>query len=262
VYQFSKYESSHLTLRPKLDMEPIKQFEREKKARIDSYSTDKQLQNISKEWLQESFKKQYEYNFTWLGRPIIQYPCDIIAMQELIWEVKPDLIIETGIAHGGSIIFSASMLEIIGNGLVIGIDIDIRKHNRTEIENHSMFKRIKFIEGSSIDPIIIQQIKKIAETKHRILVFLDSNHTHEHVLQELKLYSQFVSKDSYIIVFDTFVEDLPEEFSENRPWGRGNNPKTAVWEFLKTNSDFIMDKNIELKLLVTSAPDGYLRRVK
>lgn len=243
-------------------MDPVKQFEKEKEDRIENYSKDKLLKQISYEWLKESFKKQYEYNFTWLGRPIIQYPGDIIALQEIIWKVKPDLIIETGIAHGGSIIFSASMLEIIGNGSVIGIDIDIRKHNRFEIENHPMFKRIKLIEGSSIDPIIIQQIRKIIENKQRTLVFLDSNHTHEHVLQELKLYSPFVSKDSYIVVFDTFVEDLPEEFSSDRPWGKGNNPKTAVWEFLKTNNDFEIDREIENKLVITSAPDGFLKRTK
>jgi cephalosporin hydroxylase len=243
-------------------MDPIKQFNLEKKSRIEEYGNDTDFKRLSREWLFKSFSKQYEYNFTWLGRPIIQYPCDIIAIQELIWEVKPDLIIETGIAHGGSIIFSASMLEILGNGSVIGIDIDIRKHNRNEIENHPMFKRIRILEGSSIDQVIIQQIKEIADTKQRILVFLDSNHTHDHVLNELKLYSKFVSLDSYIVVFDTFVEDLPEELSNNRPWGKGNNPKTAVWEFLKTNSDFIIDKKIEQKLLVTAAPDGFLRKIK
>jgi cephalosporin hydroxylase len=242
-------------------MNPIEQFNKEKKERIEKYGNDKQFQSISKKWLRESFKKQYEYNFTWLGRPIIQYPFDIIAIQELIWEVKPDLIIETGIAHGGSIIFSASMLEIIGKGSVIGIDIDIRKHNLAEIESHSMFKRIQLIEGSSIDLNVVQQVKKSAKANQRIMVFLDSNHTHEHVLQELNLYSQFVSIDSYIVVFDTFIEDLPEEFSNNRPWGKGNNPKTAVREFLQKNSNFVIDKNIEKKLLLTSAPDGYIKRV-
>lgn len=242
-------------------MDPIEQFEKEKKERIHSYITDKRFQDISKEWVIESFKKKYEYNFTWLGRPIIQYPIDIVAIQELIWEVKPDLIIETGIAHGGSIIFSASMLEIIGNGRVIGIDIDIRKHNRSEIENHPMSKRIILIEGSSIDPLVIQKVKKIVKNNMRVLVFLDSNHTHDHVLNELINYSQFVEKDSYIVVFDTFVEDLPEEFSSDRPWGKGNNPKTAVWEFLRSNKNFIIDKEIGYKLMLTSAPDGFLRRI-
>jgi len=211
--------------------------------------------------LKESFKKQYEYNFTWLGRPIIQYPSDIMAMQEIIWQVKPDLIIETGIAHGGSIIFSASMLEIIGHGEVLAIDIDIRKHNRIEIENHSMFKRITMIEGSSIDDNVIAEVEKRSKNKNRILVFLDSNHSHKHVLSELNLYSKFVSKDSYIIVFDTFVEDLPDNFVIDRPWNKGNNPKTAVWEFMKNNDDFIIDKVIENKLVITSAYDGFLKKI-
>ena len=211
--------------------------------------------------MKESFKKQYEYNFTWLGRPIIQYPSDIMAMQEIIWQVKPDLIIETGIAHGGSIIFSASMLEIIGHGEVLAIDIDIRKHNRIEIENHSMFKRITMIEGSSIDDNVIAEVEKRSKNKNRILVFLDSNHSHKHVLSELNLYSKFVSKDSYIIVFDTFVEDLPDNFVIDRPWNKGNNPKTAVWEFMKNNDDFIIDKVIENKLVITSAYDGFLKKI-
>jgi cephalosporin hydroxylase len=243
-------------------MEPIEQFRKEKLDRIESYSKDKQFQEKSNEWLIESFQKQYQYNYTWLGRPIIQYPSDIIAMQEIIWQVQPDLIIETGIAHGGSIIFSASILEIIGHGEVVAIDIDIRKHNLEEIENHPLFKRITMIEASSIDLNVVEQIKNIAKNKKKILVFLDSNHTHEHVLNELKLYSPFVSKGSYIIVFDTFVEDLPEEFSSSKPWGKGDNPKTAVWEFLKTNDNFIIDRSFENKMLITSAPDGFLKRVK
>jgi cephalosporin hydroxylase len=243
-------------------MNEIEQFNKEKEERINSYSNDKNFKEISQKWLLESFQKKYEYNFNWLGRPIIQFPFDIIAMQEIIWEVKPDLIIETGIAHGGSIIFSASMLEIIGKGEVLGIDIDIRKHNRTEIENHTMSKRISMIESSSVSPEIIEKVEEFVSGKEKILVFLDSNHTHEHVLQELKLYSKFVSKGSYIVVFDTFVEDLPDEFSKDRPWGKGNNPKTAVWEFLSENKNFEIDKFIENKLIITSVPDGFLKRIK
>lgn len=242
-------------------MNEIEKFNIEKQERINSYETDNYFQKASRDWLLESFKKKYEYNFNWLGRPIIQYPFDILAMQEIIWDVKPDLIIETGVAHGGSIIFSASILEIIGKGEVLGIDIDIRSHNKKEIENHTMYKRISMIEGSSISLETMSKVENFAKEKEKILVFLDSNHTHEHVLEELKLYSKFVSKDSYIVVFDTFVEDLPEEFSKDRPWGKGNNPKTAVWEFLKINSDFAIDKNIENKLIITSAPDGFLKRI-
>ncbi len=217
------------------------------------------LQELTNQWFVESCKYKYSYNFSWMGRPIIQFPQDIMAMQEIIWQVKPDLIVETGIAHGGSLIFYASMLELIGEGQVLGIDVDIRQHNRVEIEQHPMFKRITMIEGSSIDEEIAKQVYDLAKGKSRILLVLDSNHTHDHVLKELELYSPLVTKDSYLVVFDTVVEDMPEDFFPDRPWGKGNNPKTAVWEFLKTNKRFKVDKNIEAKLLITVAPDGYLK---
>jgi cephalosporin hydroxylase len=198
-----------------------------------------------------------------MGRPIIQFPQDILAMQEIIWKVKPDLIIETGIAHGGSLIFYASMLELIGeNGQILGIDIDIREHNRVEIEKHSMFKHITMMQGSSIDEEVAQKVYEFAKGKQRVIVVLDSNHTHDHVLKELELYSSLVTNNSYLVVFDTVVEDMPDDFFPDRPWGKGNNPKTAVWEFLKTNDRFQIDKDIEAKLLVTVAPDGYLKCVK
>jgi cephalosporin hydroxylase len=221
------------------------------------------IDNLTMDWILQSAKLKYTYNFTWMGRPIIQFPQDMIAMQEIIWKVQPDLIIETGIAHGGSIIYYASLLEMIGgDGEIIGIDIDIRSHNRAEIENHRMFKRIHLIEGSAIDPNIAQQVYQIAAEKKKILVVLDSNHTHEHVLEELNLYSHLVTKDSYIVAFDTIVEDMPDNFFPDRPWGKGNNPKTAVWEFLKKNSRFEIDKELESKLLITVAPDGYLKCIK
>lgn len=243
-------------------MDPIKQYKIERENRIKSYEDDENLKSISYLWLKETFKKKYEYNFEWMGRPIIQYPADILAVQEILWKVKPDLIIEIGIAHGGSIIFSASMLELIGNGEVLAIDIDIREHNRKEIENHPMFKRITLMEGSSIDLKIVEKVESYAKGKDIILLFLDSNHTHDHVLKELQYYSGLVSIDSYVVVFDTFIEDLPDEFSNDRPWGKGNNPKTAVWEFLESNDNFEIDKEIENKLITTSAPDGFLKRVK
>lgn len=184
-------------------------------------------------------------------------------MQEIIWNVKPDLIIETGIAHGGSLIFYASMLELLGgDGKVLGIDIDIREHNRREIEKHPMFKRITMIEGSSVDKTVVETVRKYAQGKKRVLVCLDSLHTHDHVLQELEAYSSLVTIGSYCVVFDTIVEDLPDEFSADRPWGKGNNPKTAIWEFLKQNDRFVIDKKIENKLLITVAPNGYLKCVK
>jgi cephalosporin hydroxylase len=243
--------------------DPIKEFIEEKKERIKSYAAYQSLKEAAKVFNTESNKSQYSYNFTWMGRPIIQYPQDMIAMQEIIWEVKPDLVIETGIAHGGSLIYYASLLELIDNGEVLGIDIDIRSHNRKEIEKHPMFKRIKMIEGSSIDTSIVEQVKKVAQNKKRIVVCLDSNHTHEHVLNELNFYAPFVSLNSYIVVFDTIVEDLPEGyFSQKRPWGIGNNPRTAVDQFLKSNDSFIADETIDNKLLISVTPKGYLKRIK
>lgn len=216
----------------------------------------------SQDWFESSLKYEYSYHFTWLGRPIIQYPQDILAVQEIIWKIKPDLIIETGIAHGGSLIFSASILEMIGKGEVLGIDINIKMHNKKEIEKHSMYKRITMIEGSSIDKNIIKKVEQFAKKKKKILVILDSNHTHNHVLRELNVYSPLVSKGSYLIVFDTIIESMSEEYTKNRPWGVGNNPKTAVEEFLKKNDRFKIDKKIERALMLTVAPGGYLKCIK
>lgn len=206
---------------------------------------------------------EYSYHFTWMGRPIIQYPQDIVAMQEIIWAVQPDLIIETGIAHGGSIILSASILELIGKpAQVVGIDIDIRPHNRKAIEEHPMFKRITLIEGSSVSATIAEQIHSIAKDAKTVLVFLDSNHAHDHVLKELELFSPLVTKGSYLVVFDTVIEDLPPGSFPDRPWDKGSNPKTAVWEFLKTTDRFVIDSEFEHKLLLTVAPDGFLKCIK
>jgi len=238
-------------------------FQRECDERIKSYAHDEELRQASNSFMNNTIRTKYSYNFSWMGRPIIQYPQDIMAMQEIIWNIKPDLIIETGIAHGGSLIFYASMLELIGgDGVILGIDIDIREHNRREIEKHPMFERITMIEGSSVDLGVVTEVYKHARGKRRVLVALDSLHTHDHVLQELELYSPLVTKGSYCVVFDTIVENLPEIYSTDRPWGRGNNPKTAVWEFLKKNDRFIIDRGIEDKLLITVAPDGYLKCVK
>ena len=238
-------------------------FEEIKKENIKQLGQNQQLTALSNEWLVEVSRYKYSYNFTWLGRPIIQFPQDILALQEIIWQEMPDLVIETGIAHGGSLIFYASLLELIGgDGKVLGIDIDIRNHNRIEIEKHPMFKRITLIQGSSVDDQVIHQVYELATGKKKILVVLDSDHNHTHVLRELVLYSPLVKKDSYLVVFDTVIEDMPEDFFPDRPWGKGNNPKTAVREFLKTNDRFVVDKEIESKLLITVAPDGYLRCIK
>lgn len=241
----------------------MNEFERRYHSYIEKMKSDASLQRLTREWFIASSHYEYSYHFTWLSRPIIQFPQDIIALQEIIWQVKPELIIETGIAHGGSLIFYASMLELIGgDGQVLGIDIDIREHNRLEIEKHPMFRRIKMIQGSSTDEEIVRRVYDFARGKRSILVALDSNHTHAHVLRELELYSPLVTVSSYLVVFDTVIEDMPEESFPDRPWGKGNNPKTAVWEFLKTNDRFIVDKDIENKLLITVAPDGYLRCIK
>ena len=238
-------------------------FQKRNKELIENMSQDSGLKKLTRDWFTGSSKYEYSYHFSWLGRPIIQFPQDIIAAQEIIWSVQPDLIIETGIAHGGSLIFSASMLELVGgNGQVLGIDIDIREHNRIEIEKHPMFRRITMIEGSSIDDSVLEKVHDFAKGKERVLVFLDSNHTHEHVLREMELYSPLVTKGSYLVVFDTVVEDMPDGSFADRPWGKGNNPKTAVWEFMKTNDRFEIDKKIDIKLLITVAPDGYLKCVK
>lgn len=244
-------------------MNDVTKFAQEVAANLEGLKRDDELQELSRLWLKLSGKHRYTYNFSWLGRPIIQLPTDILALQELIWLVKPDLIVETGIAHGGSLVFSASMLELLGGaGKVIGIDIDIRKHNREEIERHPMSKRITLLEGSSTSDGIMTELKRLAGDSDRVMVILDSSHTHEHVLQELELYSPLVGRNSYLVVLDTVIEDMPEEMFSERPWGKGNNPKTAVWEFLRANDRFEIDRDIEAKLLITVAPDGYLKCVK
>lgn len=243
---------------------PVQEFVQECKNRVSSYENNEELQNAAAKFNTASNKAQYSYNFKWMGRPIIQYPQDMIAMQELIWDIQPDLIIETGIAHGGSLIFYASLLELIGKGEVLGIDIDIREHNRIEIEKHPMFKRIKMIQGSSIDPETVEQVKAAAAGKEKIVVVLDSNHTHEHVLEELRYYAPLVSVGSYIVVFDTIVENLPDNYipGMKRPWGIGDNPMTAVDAFLKENDQFEINKDIDNKILISVAPGGYLKRTK
>lgn len=260
-----------------LNLDPVAAFELEKSRQVASYPKDEKWQSMSAEWLQRAFEQRYMYNFSSLGRPIIQTPIDMVAMQEIIWQVKPDLIIETGIAHGGSLIFSASILALLdmcdaiesGQSLdpkfskrkVLGIDIDIRAHNRAAIEAHPMASRIQMIQGSSIAPDTVDKVKQVAKEYNSVLVCLDSNHTHEHVLAELEAYASLTSLNSYCVVFDTIVEDMPEDLFPDRPWSPGNNPKTAVWEYLKSHPEFQIDQTIQDKLLITVAPDGYLKRV-
>lgn len=238
------------------------EFEKRNRDLIKSMNSDQELKKLSRRWFDLAFSYEYSYHFTWLDRPIIQFPQDMITTQEIIWKIKPDLIIETGIARGGSIIFYASLLELIGKGTVIGIDIDIRKHNREEIERHKMYERIIMLQGSSTSKKIVNQVYKIAKNKRKVMLLLDSTHIENHVLKELELYSPLIKKGSYIVVFDTMVEDMPENSFPNKPWNKKNNPKTAVRKFLKKNDRFKIDKNIERKLLITSCPSGYLKCVK
>ena len=224
---------------------------------------DKALHGLTRQWFAQASKHEYSYHFTWLGRPIIQFPQDIVAVQELIWRVRPDLIVETGVARGGSLIFHASMLELLGgNGRVVGIDIDIRDHNRVEIESHDMMKRITMIDGSSIEEAVVEEVRRIAERSECVMVVLDSMHTHDHVLAELNLYSPLVTVGSYLIVMDTIIEHMPADFFPDRPWSPGNSPATAVQEFLNGNDRFEVDDELDGKLLITVAPGGYLKCVR
>jgi cephalosporin hydroxylase len=243
-------------------------FEREVAERIEGNAADEALQGAAREFMRASIAPKYSYNFSWLGRPIIQYPQDIVAMQELIWSLQPELIVETGIAHGGSLIFSASMLELNAacggpaDARVVGIDIDIRAHNRSAIEAHPLFRRITMLEGSSIAPAVVAEVRALASGRKSVLVCLDSNHSHAHVLAELEAYAPLATVGSYCVVFDTVVEDLPKSLSGDRPWGPGDNPKTAVREYLASHPEFVVDRAIDHKLLIGVAPEGYLRRVR
>jgi len=255
----------------------VTDFEEEVMRRIDAISRNDELKSHAAGFMEASIEPQYSYNFTWMSRPIIQYPQDIVAVQELIWRIRPDLIIETGIAHGGSLVFSASVLALLdisdaiesgsminpaeSSRKVLGVDIDIRRHNREAVEAHPMASRILMIQGSSTAAEVVARVKEIAASHERILVFLDSNHTHDHVLAELNAYAPLASVGSYCVVFDTLIEDMPPDAYPDRPWGPGNNPKTAVHEFLKSHDGFEIDKRLQDKLLITVAPDGYLKRL-
>ena len=246
-------------------MSELKIFYRKKKQNI---KKQKNKIKLGINFVNNTIDTQYSYNFSWLGRPIIQFPQDLIAVQELIWKTKPDLIIETGIAHGGSIIFSASILTmlessgLIKNGRILGIDIDIRKYNEKLIKSHPMSKKITMFEGSSTSPKMINKVKKFAKKSKNIMLILDSNHTHDHVLSELETYGSLVSKNNYCIVFETTIDFLSKNKFPKRAWGKGNNPKTAVDKFLSTHKEFKIDKDIHNKLLITNAINGYLKKIR
>jgi cephalosporin hydroxylase len=257
-------------------MDALTEFKNQVENNIKSLRADRALADLSLQWVESSLRHRFSYNFRFLGQPIIQYPADMVAVQELIWEIRPDLIIETGIAHGGSLMLSASMLALLdyadavtsGELLdpkkpkrrVLGVDIEIRPHNREAIETHPLSGRIEMIEGSSIADEVVRKVQGIASGCNRIMVCLDSNHTHDHVLAELNAYAPLVSPGSYCIVFDTIVDDLPKSHFPDRPWGPGDNPKTAVRAFLADHPEFTIDHELDAKLQITVAPDGYLRR--
>jgi cephalosporin hydroxylase len=239
------------------------QFDEHNASTIKSMGASSEFSDLTQLWFQKASQLEYSYHFKWLGLPIIQFPQDVMAIQEIVWDVKPDLIIETGVARGGSLILYASLLELMGNdGQVMGIDIDIRQHNRELIESHPMSKRIELLQGSSVDADIVSEVYKRAATAERVLLVLDSNHTHEHALAEMQCYSDLVQAGSYMIVLDTVIEDMPAEFSNDRPWGPGDNPKTAVHEFLKTTDRFVIDHAVQDKLQITVGPDGFLKCLK
>ncbi len=244
-------------------------YNKEIKHRLMNSESDITLKEITKDLLNQMNWNKYAYNFKWFGLPIIQIPQDTITFQEIIWEVQPDLIIETGIAHGGSLIFSASMLALLETfglvkaPIVVGVDIEIRPHNKYAIESHPAAKWIKMIEGSSTDPKVISQIKNIAVHKKKVMVFLDSNHTHAHVFSELEAYAPLVTVGSYCVILDTGIEYIdPTAIAANREWCKGNSPKSALNQYLSNNKDFILDNFYHEKAWITSAPGGFIRKIK
>ncbi|MEF2232209.1 MAG: cephalosporin hydroxylase family protein [Pseudodesulfovibrio sp.] len=244
-------------------MDDSRQFAEMVRETVRRQQKDPELAPLARKWFMATSRHKYSYRFSWLGRPIIQRPQDILAMQELIWEVRPDLIVETGIARGGSLVFYASMLKLLGgNGLVVGVDVDIREHNAKAVREHPMADRIRMIQGSSVDPAVVEQVRDLARDRRQVMVCLDSMHTEAHVLAELEAYAGLVTEGSYLVVFDTVIEDMPGDAFPNRPWGVGDNPRTAVEKFLRANDRFVVDEELENRLIITVAPGGYLKCVK
>lgn len=238
-------------------------FEARNREVIAAMGRDTDLRDLSDRWFAAASRHEYSYHFTWLGLPVIQFPQDVVALQEIVWRVRPDVVVETGVARGGSLVLYASLLELLGgDGFVVGIDIDIRPHNRAALEAHPLFRRIRLVEGSSVAPGIVAHVRAMIADRRRVLVVLDSNHTHDHVRRELDLYAPLVTKGSYLVVLDTVIETMPADLCKDRPWGRGDNPRTAVRDFLASTDRFEVDVETETKLLVTVAPEGFLRCVR
>jgi cephalosporin hydroxylase len=225
-----------------------------------SQSNDIKLKAASKAWMQLAVDNKYSYQFDWLGVPIIQMPEDLIIFQEIVHKTQPDLIVETGVARGGSIIFWASIQKLCGiTGKVLGVDIDIRQHARNAIDKSIFKDQIYLVEGGSVEEKVVDQVKNYVSQHKKIMVVLDSNHTHEHVLSELEIYSNFVTKDCFMLVLDTVIDDL--NIDPDRPWGPGSSPKSAVKEFmLKNPGDFIQEQSYENRALLSVAPYGYWRK--
>jgi cephalosporin hydroxylase len=239
--------------------DPIAAFRAEVERNVDALGRADDARAASARWLRATHDLKYDYNFTWFGRPILQLPQDVMALQEIVFAVRPQLVVETGVAHGGSLVFFASLLELLGEGRVVGIDVEIREHNRREIEAHALARRIDLVQGSSADDATFEAVRAHAHGCERVLVVLDSDHTEAHVLQELRLYSRLVTPGSYLVVCDTIIEDLGPGACPGRPWGPGNSPKSAVAKFLAEDDRFEVDLRIEHKLLLTNSPGGYLR---
>lgn len=240
--------------------DPYEVFDQECRASAAEMAQDPAVRKATVDWMEATLPHRYSYNFRWMGRPIIQYPQDIVSLQEIIWNTRPDLIIETGVAHGGSSVFFASMLQLVGGGRVAVVDIEVRPHNRSALESHPMAPHIEIIEADAVAPETIDRVTQLASNADRVMVVLDSNHTHEHVLAELHGYGPLVSQGCYLAVLDTVIQDLPAESYPDRPWGVGNNPRTAVAEYLDGGAPFDVDSSYDDKLLIGSAPGGYLRR--
>jgi cephalosporin hydroxylase len=238
------------------------QFREQARALANEMAMDEALRSLDHRIVEVSDQHSYSYMWTWLGLPIIQMPSDIAAMQEIIWEQRPQVVVETGFARGGSTILYSSILELIGEGIVVAVDIEFREHNRDAVEKHPLGHRVRFVEGSSIDDEVMAQVGSQVDGAERVMVILDSDHTHAHVLEEIRRYAPLVTPGQFLVVADTVVEHIPSQEHRPRSWGPGNNPQTAVDQFMAENPDvFAVDDWANNKLLMSSSRGGYLRKL-
>lgn len=238
-------------------------LEKQKRENAGAQRQDEGLARIAHDFVVKSDQYGYGYQWTWCGLPVIQMPQDIVVTQEIIWACKPDVIIETGIAWGGSIALYASLLQLIGKGKVVGVDLNLMNHVADQIMGLPFASgRVHLYKGSSVDPDIVSRIRAHVSPGQSVMVLLDSNHTHEHVFEELKIYAPLVTKGQFLIVSDTIVEEIPVQEHRPRPWGPGNNPKTALRAYLRDHPEFEVDSYINAKALLTYSPDAYCRKVR